>query len=360
MRKIINSMLEAFDVILEPQLTSFLFKRLLFAILPASVFFYAASRFSWKWGQSALAAVANIWIFIIVVVTAGALCRAVFLKKIQKTDYDLDACHGFAMTFAPAYVVIPVILGIIATILKVISVGALFLGYIPWVGEILLAFIMAPAILIGSASVFLFAMTSFLAPAIIASEEQGVVFTLKRIVSMANYIPVRMIVSFWMAVIIIALFSTAIFSLLYSSVPTLASIGKFIIEDKFANFTAAIAGTFLNLPNKFPGGRITWTYHIAAFFAYIFLGILVSFASTLPLLFTYAITTLIYDQLRKEEIRVKEQGKKPLFGYPKVKSFTSDQVTTCPGCGKLVRGKVTFCTFCGERLKPEEQEDLGF
>ncbi|MCE1248846.1 MAG: hypothetical protein LWY06_19585 [Firmicutes bacterium] len=355
MKEAVKSQMNSFEAMFDLELAGFFLKRLIYTFLPLAFFLFVASRFNNPFFRNTIATIGVFWAYLVLLISTGCVCRAVFIKYVRKSPLDMKACHGFSITYAPAYLLVPCVIIILGAIIKTSAFLLLLTGNIKFAGEVILGIIIIPLVLISITSLLVFAMAFYLSPAIIAVEEEGFTWVFRRVFSILNYIPIRFIVY-----LITGLFSTFIVMLAFTGIfaaalPGLAGIAAGALKLKAVELGIAVPGSFI-VNTEILTGPVPFTYHIFALFAYLSAAVLLSLILFIPGVYACSSAVHIYRLIRAAEIDAIDSGSEPLI---RVKNDVSEIIPDkmiCPHCRESVKGGLFFCTQCGKKLQPDSSD----
>jgi hypothetical protein len=296
------------------------------------------------------------WAYAVLLISLGCLCRAIFIKYIRKNPVDLKTCHSFSMSFAPAYLLVPFAIIAGGFIIKAVAFLLVYSGTLKYVGEIILGIVIIPIVLISIISTLVFAMAVYLAPAIIASEEEGFTFVFKRILSIINYIPVRFILYFFTGLVFSLIIAFIFIGILAFSLPDLAGIVTGSLKFKALQLGMSVPGTFVFDSENY-NSLIPFTHHIFAFFAYMSMAVILSLVLFVPGVFACSSAVHLYRLIRQKEIEAINSGSEPLVRTKGKTDAGLFEKMICPQCGETVKEGLFFCTQCGNKLKEDQEEN---
>lgn len=293
--------MDAFTPLFDGKLCSFYFKRLLITFIPFSLALFAASRFSSIPVKWLVISASFMWVYAMLIITAGLICRRVFAKCFNDGNITFKSCITFSWEYGPAYMFIPVVALIAGLTLQIASFLIFYSTLIPFAGDILLGIVLVPIILINTAFILLSAILIYLAPAIIGYEDRGITFVFNRILTLAWQLKTRLLLFSIMAFIIIGVMFLFFILLASSTVGSTVSLTLFVLDGKAEGLYVFAAGNLMPGFEDFQR-EIPFTYYIFSLLFYISGAIIASLTLTLPGLYICSSSIYFYDFLCRKEM----------------------------------------------------------
>jgi len=349
MKEVCESQFDALEAIFNSKIVIFFLKRLLLAFLPLSMILFIASRIPVPFVMYIVEILGITWAYFVIQVSIGAICRCIYTGCIKSKTLDLKSCISFSRGFIPAYLLGPFVIAILSLVLIISCFLLISIGLIPYIGEIILGIIILPILIICIIYFVLSILLIYFTPAIIATEDEGLTYVLKRMISLFHHFRGRLLMYFLLAVLFIGIltsFFAGASALIYGWIFTTAAA---ILKTKLANLIFVAGGHFA--PNfALYSGNIPFTFQVAAFLFYFAGGASLALLFTIPGVFICSSSVYLYNTIKLKE----NEG--ILSQCPgKDREPADSSFAICPHCDGKVKSMFKFCTLCGKILKTDEK-----
>lgn len=343
--------LQALDVSLDRRKIALAIGGLFVTALVSSVFFYMAVQVESVLLAAVFMLLGGMGAWVLSTLVQGAVAKMSYDDLSRRPVQGWEAALGFSSRHLLTLFFSPLVLALSIGLILLGEVIVLFLGRIPYVGELWASLLFLPLVLVNVFLILLGSLGMWLIPAVVASEGSGVMDTLRRVQGVVRVAPGRILVYFSIAVILGLLTALVIVPLVYSATAyttwlTTAALGR----EKMIRFAVALPDLFLSrmLPGElrelgpllyeYGIGKVPFTYKIGALiFTLANLLIPVAILAVLGVVFPVSCACATFISVREEAER---------FGLA-AESPAAPERNLCASCGAEVSPKQHFCTHCG-------------
>ena len=301
MKEILCSQLNAFMPASNKRILFFFFRRLLIAFIPFSIAIFVASRSSSAFFRWIVLAAAFMWLYAIIMVSAGFIARFVYMGCVKKEEVDISSAASFSWEYGPAYMFIPVSVVIAGLALQIGIFLIIYSTLIPYFGEIVLGIILAPISIINLIFIVFSIFIVFLTPAIIGTEDRGITFVFNRTLTLFTHFKVKIFIYGIVILILLAILNLVFIVPGIISISMMTSLTKFIIDEKADSLLMVFMGHFNPSFARF-NGDVPFTFNIFALLVYISLGFFMAVILTVPGIISFSSPVYFYEVLTKQAI----------------------------------------------------------
>jgi hypothetical protein len=345
----LDTIFKALDVSLDRRKAGFAIGGLFITVLVAGLFTYISVEAESEYISvvSGLVAAASGWILLTLVV--GTLAKMSYDELSGRPASGWGAPLAHSRRHLGTLLFSPLALILIISLVEVAQVVLLFAGRIPYLGELWVAVIFLPLLLVNLFLALLLYLGILLIPPVVAAERRGVLETLRRVQQLVRRAPGRILVYLSIAVVLSLLAALVIFPLTYSALTTTRGIAAAALgEDRMTEFQRAIplvfgspaSSSFYGVPFLSGGSRaVPFTMKPARLILTVsLLSVPVVIFAELFAIFPTAVASAIYlgvmgEAVASEAIRP-ERSPSPGPAF-------------CINCGAELPAGTKFCVQCG-------------
>lgn len=250
----IDTILRALDISLDRRKAGFAIAGLFVSTLVAGLFFYIAIEAGSGFITVLFGLLGVIASWVLSTLVTGTLARMSYNELSTGRTLGWRPALAYSRGHLGTLIFSPLALGVGILLALLVQLILLFLGRIPYLGELWVAVLFLPLVVINLFIILLAYLGGWLIPAVVAAEGRGIADTLRRVQQMVRRAPGRILAYLSIAVILGLLAALIIVPLVYSAVVSTAGLTVLALgEGRLAEFSRAIPGVsdLFFLPSPF-------------------------------------------------------------------------------------------------------------
>ena len=342
--------LKALDVSLDRRKVSFTIGGLFVMTLVAGLFFYIAAEVESGFLTVLFTLLAAVAAWVLSTLVCGAVAKMSYDDLSERPAQGWQTALSYARSHLVSLLFSPLLLWIGIALVFLGEFILLFLGRIPYLGELWAALLFLPLVVLNLFLILLSYLGAWLIPAVVAGEGGGVTDTLRRVQEVVQRAPARILAYLSIAMILGLLAAMVIVPLVYWATGSTAALSALALGmEKIGKLSSAVPDMLSSLlsPGDLGGfGRLTYrargvpfTFRIAGLiYTLAILLIPISILSTLFVVFPVSCACATYINVRGEALTRPAVGPAPSVQPGK---------TFCVKCGAELPPGTRFCVRCG-------------
>ena len=393
----LDAILKAIDVALDRRKLLLAFGGALAILVVAGIIMYVGSLVDNAIIAAVFGLLALIAAWALSALFSGALTHMSWQKLTAGRDVGASDALSFSLQHIVGFALSPLALALVALAVVIVEVVLMLLGRIPYLGELWVALIFLPLVLVNIVLFVGIAAGSWLVYPIVAESGAGPVHAVRRVIELVRRSPGRLISYFILALVVIALAVLIIWPLVSLGLSQtymlmvggvgVEKMGDLLLGGLFGNFMPDLPGL---LGGFFPSRDIPFTIDVARFLLGVeVMALLAAVVYAFPWVFVLTMSCAVYASLtgaptaQPQGPPAAAQPPQPVYqppqpayqppqpayqppaydppaayqppqavpptvqqpsGYPAVQPTA----LVCVSCGKQIKTGTRFCPFCGQ------------